>query len=88
MPRGADWIAQYATRTATNSIVAVYELLGDDGLTRAAIEPFPLTADALGSSPHFDPNHAGVLGIARGSVIGTQSTEVTFHTLPPPRCGN
>ena len=27
---GADWVAQYASRTANNSIIAVYELLGDD----------------------------------------------------------
>ena len=83
---GADWVAQYASRTADNSIIAVYEMLGDDGQTRAAVEPFLLSADALGSSPHVAPGHVGTLGIARGSNLGTQGTEVTFHTLPPPAC--
>jgi hypothetical protein len=83
---GADWVAQYASRAADNSIVAVYEVLGDDGQTRAALEPFTLSADALGSSPHVVPGHVGTLGIARGSNLGAQGTEVTFHTLPPPAC--
>lgn len=83
---GSDWVAQYASRTADNSIIAVYEMLGDDGQTRAAIEPFILSADALGSSPHVAAGHVGTLGIARGSNLGTQGTEVAFYTLPPPAC--
>jgi hypothetical protein len=82
---GADWVAQYASRAADNSIVAVYELLGDDTQTRASIQPFPLSADALGSSPHFATGHVGELGIVRGSNLA-QGTEVTFQTLPPPAC--
>ncbi len=82
---GADWVAQYASRAADNSIVAIYELLGSDAQTRAALEPFTLSADALGSSPHFAAGHVGTLGIARGSNLGP-STELTFQTLPPPAC--
>jgi hypothetical protein len=82
---GGDWVAQYSSRAADNSIIAVYELLGDDARSRAALEPFTLTADALGSSPHFAAGHVGTLGIARGSNLG-QSTDVTFYTLPPPAC--
>ena len=82
---GADWVAQYASRAADNSIVAVYELLGDDAQTRAALEPFTLSANALGSSPHFVAGHVGVLGIARGSSVAG-GTEVTFQTLPAPAC--
>ncbi|MGH7785354.1 MAG: hypothetical protein ACRERC_00715 [Candidatus Binatia bacterium] len=84
-PMGADWVAQYASRAADNSVVAVYELLGADAQTRAAREPFTLTADALGSSPHTAPGHVGTLGIARGSNLAN-GTEVTFHTMPPPTC--
>jgi hypothetical protein len=83
---GADWVAQYASRTADNSIIAVYEVLGDDGQTRASVEPFLLSADALGSSPHVAPGHVGTLGIARGSNLGTQGTAVSFYTLPAPAC--
>jgi len=82
---GADWIAQYATRAADSSVVAVYELLGDNGQTRAALEPFTLTADALGSSPHVAAGHVGTLGIARGSNLQSGS-EVHFYTLPAPAC--
>ena len=82
---GGDWVAQYASRAADSSIVAVYELLGDDAQTRAELRPFGLSADALGSSPHFAAGHVGVLGIVRGSNLA-QSTEVTFQTLPPPAC--
>jgi hypothetical protein len=82
---GADWVAQYGSRAADGSIVAVYELLGDDAQTRAALEPFTLSADALGSSPHFAAGHVGELGIVRGSNLA-QGTEVTFQTLPPPAC--
>ena len=83
---GADWVAQYATRAADNSVLAVYELLGSDAQTRAALEPFALTADALGSSPHFVAGRVGTLGIARGSNNGAQGSEVSFYTLPPPAC--
>jgi hypothetical protein len=80
-----EWVAQYATRAADGSINAVYELLGDDAQTHAAREPFPLTADALGSSPHFAAGHVGEMGIARGSN-STQGSDVTFYTLPPAAC--
>jgi hypothetical protein len=80
---GADWIAQYASRAADNSVVAVYELLGDNADTRAVIEPFVMNVDALGSSPH--PGLGGTLGIARGNLV-SGGTEVTFHTLAPPVC--
>lgn len=82
---GADWVAQYATRAADDSVVAIYELLGDDLKTRAAIEPFALNANALGSAPHFAAGHEGELGIARGAYVAG-GTEVTFQTLPPPAC--
>jgi len=82
---GADWVAQYASRAADNSIIAVYELLRDDTQTRAVLEPFTLSADALGSSPHTAAGHVGELGIVRGSNL-TQGTEVTFQTLPAPVC--
>jgi hypothetical protein len=82
---GSEWVAQYASRAADNSIIAIYELLGDDGRTRAALEPFTLSADALGSSPHVAAGHIDTLGIARGSNL-TQGTEVTFYTLPQPAC--
>ena len=82
---GGDWVAQYASRAPDNSIVAVYELLGSDAQTGIVLEPFGLTADALGSAPHFAAGQAGVLGIARGS-IGNGTTTVQFYTLPPPHC--
>ncbi|MEO8604017.1 MAG: dockerin type I repeat-containing protein [bacterium] len=82
---GSDWVAQYASRAPDNSIVAVYELLGSDAQTGLVLEPFPLTADALGSAPHFAAGHIGELGIARGS-IGDGSTSVQFYTLPRPSC--
>ena len=82
---GGDWVAQYGSRAADNSIVAVYELLGDDAQTRLAREPFTLSADALGSSPHFVAGHVGELGIARGSAVAG-GTEVTFQTMPAPAC--
>ena len=81
---GSDWVAQYASRTADNSIVAVYELLGDDAQTRAAVEPFTLSADALGSSPHFAAGHVGTLGIARGSNLGRGHRG---HVLHPAAAG-
>jgi len=84
-PMGADWVAQYASRAADGSVVAVYELLGDDAQTGIYLEPFPLTADALGSSRHTAPDVAGVLGIARGSAV-TGGTTVEFYTLAPPSC--
>jgi hypothetical protein len=83
---GGDWVAQYATRAADNSISAVYELLGDDGQTHAALEPFTLLADALGSSPHTAAGHVGELGIVRGSNLPQGGTEITFQTLPAPAC--
>ena len=79
------WVAQYAGRAADNSIIAVYELLGDDAQTRLAIQPFTLTADALGSSPQVADGHVGELGIALGANLA-QGTQVTFQTLPPPAC--
>jgi hypothetical protein len=82
---GAEWVAQYATRAADNSVWAVYELLGDDARTHARLQPFPLNADALGSSPHVAAGHVGELGIARGAFVDG-GTEVTFRTLPPPAC--
>jgi hypothetical protein len=84
-PMGADWVVQYASRAASGGVVAVYELLGGNAVTGAAIEPFELNADALGSSPHFSASHAGVLGIARGSY-GPGTTAVEFYTLAPPAC--
>ena len=84
-PMGNDWVAQYASRAVDGSIVAVYELLGDDAQTGIYLEPFPLTADALGSSRHTAPGVAGVLGIARGSQVANGTT-VEFYTLAPPSC--
>ncbi|MFN8640716.1 MAG: hypothetical protein U0802_03295, partial [Candidatus Binatia bacterium] len=84
-PMGADWVAQYASRGVDGSVVAVYELLGDDAQTGIYLEPFPLTADALGSSRHTAAPVAGVLGIARGSYVSTGTT-VEFYTLAPPTC--
>ena len=84
-PMGADWVAQYASRAVDGSVVAVYELLGDDAQTGIYLEPFPLTADALGSSRHTAPGVAGVLGIARGSYV-PGGTTVEFYTLAPPAC--
>ena len=82
---GGEWVAQYASRAPDNSIVAVYELLGDDAQTGIYLEPFPLTADALGSSRHTAAGVFGVLGIARGSVVG-DGTTIEFYTLAPPSC--
>ncbi len=84
-PMGADWVAQYTSRTATNGVIAVYELLGSDAQSGLVLEPFTMSADALGSNPHFAPGHAGTLGITRGSS-GGGGTSVEFHTLPPPSC--
>jgi hypothetical protein len=84
-PMGNDWVAQYASRAADGSVVAVYELLGDDAQTGIYLEPFPLTADALGSSRHTAPGVEGVLGIARGSNVDGGTT-VEFYELAPPRC--
>ncbi len=84
-PMGGDWVAQYASRAPDGSIVAVYELLGDDAQTGIYLEPFPLTADALGSSRQTAPGVAGVLGIARGSYVANATT-VEFYTLAPPSC--
>jgi hypothetical protein len=47
--------------------------------------PFALNADALGSSTHFAPGHAGTIGIARAYDTGG-TYAVTFYTLPPPAC--
>ena len=82
---GGDWVAQYASRAPDNSIVAVYELLGDDAQTGIYLEPFPLTADALGSSRHTAAGVSGVLGIARGSFVA-DGTTIEFYTLAPPSC--
>jgi len=82
---GTDWVAQYGSRAADDSIVAVYELLGSDAQTNIALEPFALTADALGSAPHFAASQNGTLGIARGSYV-TGGTTVEFYTLPRPHC--
>lgn len=84
-PMGIDWVAQYASRGANGNVVAVYELLGADAQTGLVLEPFELSADALGSSPHFAAPRAGVLGIARGSY-GPGVTNVEFYTLEPPAC--
>ncbi|MDX2169207.1 MAG: dockerin type I repeat-containing protein [Deltaproteobacteria bacterium] len=80
-----DWVAQYTSRAASGALVAVYELLGSDANTGLVLEPFELSADALGSSPHTAPGHSGVLGIARGSNLANGTT-VEFYTLPPPSC--
>jgi hypothetical protein len=82
---GGDWVAQYASRDANGAVVAVFELLGDDAQTGIYLEPFPLTADSLGSSRHSAAAAAGVLGIARGSNINGGTT-VEFYTLAPPSC--
>ena len=82
---GGSWVAQYASRATDGSLVAVYDLLGDDAQTNFEIQPFPLTADALGSSPHYVDGHVGELGIARGSNL-SQGSQITFQTLPPPAC--
>lgn len=82
---GADWVAQYTSRAADNSLIAVYELLGSDAGTGIYLQPFGLTADALGSSPHTAPGYEGVLGIARGSMV-QGGTTVEFYTLAPPTC--
>ena len=84
-PMGSDWVAQYASRSANGSVVAVFELLGDDAETGIYLEPFALTADSLGSSQHTAAGVEGVLGIARGSNI-SGGTTVEFYTLPPPSC--
>lgn len=84
-PMGNDWVAQYASRSTSGAVVAVYELLGDDAHTGIYLEPFALTADSLGSSQHTAAAAAGVLGIARGSNI-SGGTTVEFYTLPPPSC--
>jgi hypothetical protein len=84
-PMGSDWVAQYASRGVDGSIVAVYELLGDNAQTGIYLQPFPLTADALGSSRHTAAGVDGVLGIARGSNVAGGTT-VEFYTLTPPAC--
>ena len=84
-PMAGDWVAQYTSRAASGGLVAVYEFLGSDANTGIVLEPFSLSADALGSSPHFAAGHQGVLGIARGSNEANGST-VQFYTLPPPGC--
>jgi hypothetical protein len=84
-PMGNDWVAQYTSRTANNELIAVFELLGSDAQTGLLLEPFPMSADALGSNPHFVAGHVGTLGITRGSA-GGGGTTVQFYTLPPPSC--
>jgi hypothetical protein len=84
---GSDWVAQYSSRKADGSIAAQFELLDSGAHTKATLTPFPLNADALGSSVHFAPGHVGEMGIARGYQIGT-SIEVTFHTLSAPACAD
>lgn len=84
-PMGGDWVAQYASRAPNGAVIAVFELLGADAQRNLAIEPFELNADALGSSPHFATQQAGVLGIARGSY-DSSGTAVEFYTLAPPAC--
>jgi hypothetical protein len=84
-PMGGDWVAQYASRAPDGSVVAVFEMLGDDAQTGIVLEPFSLTADALGSSRHTAAGVDGVLGIARGSNVANGTT-VEFYKLAPPSC--
>jgi hypothetical protein len=63
----------------------VFEYIDSGAETHVRIEPFGLTADALGSSVHSVPGYERRIGVARGSS-DTQGTTVTFHTLDPPIC--
>lgn len=82
---GPNWIAQYTRWQPTGSPLAVFQWLDDQGDVLASLTPFPATADALGSSPHFLPDADGQLGVARAAT-DSGNTSVTFQLLDAPRC--
>ena len=82
---GSDWVAQYASRQTDGTLAAVYELLDGNANTKKRLTPFQLTWDALGSSVHSAPSHAGAIGIAHGDRSGGQS-RILFYVLDPPTC--
>lgn len=82
---GNDWVVHYARRLSTGANRAVFELRDSAGARRVAIEPFDLTADALGSSPHPQAAHGRTLGVVRGDN-GVGESTVWFYLLAPPAC--
>jgi len=82
---GGDFVAHYSSWRQGDHPMAVFEYLDGAARTHARIEPFLLTADALGSSVHVLPEFARRVGVARGSS-DAQGTTVSFHTLDPPVC--
>lgn len=82
---GSDWVLHYARREASGANRAVFEVRDSAGGKRVGIEPFDLTADALGSSPHPTSGLERTLGVVRGDN-GVSDTSVTFYLLDPPSC--
>ncbi len=80
---GNDWVVHYARKLADESLEAVFQVLDSGGEERAAIAPFPLTADALGSDPLADGGRT--LGVVRGDNDVTGSL-VSFFLLQAPTC--
>lgn len=84
-PSGADWLVHYARRLSSGANRAVFEVRDSGGAKRIAIEPFDLTADALGSSPHPHAGQERTVGVVRGDN-GVSETTVQFYLLDPPAC--
>jgi hypothetical protein len=80
------WTVHYsAWRPQGAEPLAIFEHLDDAGNTHARLEPFTLSANALGSSVQPNGPYAGRIGIARGDTRNGVSS-VTFFTLDPPVC--
>jgi hypothetical protein len=82
---GPDFVVHYSSWRENSPPAAIFEYLDAGANQHAKIEPFLLTADALGSSVHFDPAFADRIGVARGSST-EQGTTVVFQVLDPPSC--
>jgi hypothetical protein len=83
---GGGWTVHYSAWQGHHvEPLAVFEHIDDAGNSHLRLEPFTLSANALGSSVQPDGPYAGRLGIARGDNRNGVST-VTFFTLDPPVC--
>lgn len=83
---GGGWTVHYSAWQGPGiEPLAVFEHIDDAGNSHARLEPFTLSANALGSSVQPSGPHAGRIGIARGDNRNGVST-VTFFTLDPPVC--
>jgi len=83
---GSDFVVHYASfRQGEPPATANFEYLDNASQTHVRMQPFLLSADALGSSVHFLPEFRRRVGVAHGSA-DEQGTTVAFYTLDPPVC--